>query len=115
MIYHIAHLEDFNFSKIRGIYFPAQFPQDGFIHCSTKNQVITVANKYFLNSNHLILLEIDENKLTVEVKYENLEGGQDLYPHIYGEIPFSAISQYSYFNPQPSGFTFPTDWILETQ
>lgn len=111
MIYHIAKFEEFCHSKNRGNYFPIQFPQDGFIHCSTKNQVLTVANNWFLNSTDLVLLEIDEQMLKVEVKYENLEGGQDLYPHVYGEIPISAISRYSYFVSQLSGFSFPSEWI----
>jgi len=111
MIYHIAKFEQFNISKDRGIYFPAQFPQDGFIHCSNKNQVVTVANNWFRNSTDLVLLEIDDKKLKIEVKFENLEGGQELYPHIYDEIPFLAISRYAYFVPQSSGYSFPTEWI----
>lgn len=111
MIYHIAKLKEFELSKGQGIYFPAQFLQDGFIHCSTKNQVVAVANYWFLNSTDLVLLEIDEHLLKAEVNYENLEGGQDLFPHVYGEIPLSVISRYSYFVPNLSGYSFPTDWI----
>ncbi len=111
MIYHIAKLEEFYNSKNRGSYFPIQFHQDGFIHCSTKNQVVTVANNWFKTSTDLVLLEIDQNKLMADVKYENLEGGQEFYPHVYGVIPFSAISRYSYFVPQSSGFSFPSEWI----
>ena len=111
MIYHIAKLEDFSLSMDRGSYFPGQFLQDGFIHCSTRNQVLAVANTWFLQSKNLILIEIDEQLLNVEVKYENLEGGQELYPHIYGEISLSAIPRYSFLIPQSSGFPFPTEWI----
>ncbi len=110
MIYHISTIEDFSRSKSRGRYFPLQFQQDGFIHCSTKNQVLSVANKWFLQSAGLVLLEIDEKLLKVKIKYENLEGGQEMYPHIYGEIPFMAISRYSSFIPQSTGFSFPSEW-----
>ena len=113
MIYHIARLVEFRDLKSRGSYFPTQFPQDGFIHCSTKDQVVPVANNWFKNSADLVLLEIDEHKLMVEEKYENLEGGQDIYPHIYGEIPLSAITRFAFFVSQSSGFSFPTEWIEE--
>jgi uncharacterized protein (DUF952 family) len=113
MLYHIARLEEFRVLKSRGSYIPTQFPQDGFIHCSTKEQVVPVANNWFKNSADLVLLEIDEQKLMAEVKYENLEGGQDMYPHIYGEIQFSAITRYAFFVPHSSGFSFPTEWIDE--
>lgn len=115
MIYHIAKLDEFFLSKSRGSYFPAQFLQDDFIHFSSKNQVVTVANNWFLNSTDLVLLEIDDQKLISEVKYENLEGGLDLYPHVYSEIPFSAIIRYAFFVSQSSGFSFPTEWIEENQ
>jgi uncharacterized protein (DUF952 family) len=111
MIYHIAHLEDLSLSRIRGSYFPSQYPQDGFVHCSTKNQVVSVANIWFLLSNDLVLFEIDEQLLNITLKYENLEGGLELYPHVYGEIPFSAIPRYAYFIPQSTGFSFPSEWI----
>ena len=111
MIYHIARLEDFALSMSRGGYFPGQFLQDGFIHCSTKNQVLIVANTWFLDSPNLVLLEIDEQILQADVKFENLEGGKEFYPHVYGEIPLSAISRYSFFTPLSSGFSFPSEWI----
>jgi uncharacterized protein (DUF952 family) len=111
MIYHIAKVGEFSLSTSRGSYYPGQFPQDGFIHCSTKNQVLSVANTWFLHAENLVLLEIDEQMLNIEVKYENLEGGQEMYPHIYGEIALSAIPRYSFFTPQSSGFSFPTKWI----
>ena len=111
MIYHIAKLEDFSLSTSQGSYFPGQFLQDGFIHCSTKNQVLAVANTWFLHSENLVLLEIDEQMLNNDVKLENLEGGQEMYPHIYGEISLAAIPRYSFLTPQSSGFSFPTEWI----
>jgi uncharacterized protein (DUF952 family) len=27
-----------------------------------------------------------------EVRFENLEGGEELYPHIYGELDHSAVT-----------------------
>jgi uncharacterized protein (DUF952 family) len=115
MIYHIAKFKDFSLSKSRGSYFPGQYLLDGFIHCSTKKQVLSVANTWFLKSVDLVLLEIDEQILNVTVKYENLEGGLELYPHVYGEIPISAISRYSSFVANSSGFSFPTEWIKTKQ
>lgn len=111
MIYHIAKSEDFSFAKSRGSYFPGPFLKDGFIHCSTRNQVLSVANTWFLHTDNLVLVEINEQMLNVDVIYENLEGGQELYPHIYGEISLSAIPRYSVFIPQSTGYSFPSEWI----
>jgi uncharacterized protein (DUF952 family) len=39
----------------------------------------------------LILLHIDPTRLDAKVVYENLEGGEQLFPHVYGPIPVPAV------------------------
>ena len=39
----------------------------------------------------LVLLHIDPTRLRSEVRYENLEGGESLFPHVYGAIPIGAV------------------------
>jgi uncharacterized protein (DUF952 family) len=36
-------------------------------------------------------LHIDDRRLRSEVRYENLEGGASLFPHVYGAIPIGAV------------------------
>jgi uncharacterized protein (DUF952 family) len=38
-------------------------------------------------------LEIDRTRLAAPVVEENLSGGDDLYPHIYGVLNLSAVVQ----------------------
>jgi uncharacterized protein (DUF952 family) len=38
-----------------------------------------------------VLLEIDADALAEEIRYENLDGGTELFPHAYGPIPTSAV------------------------
>lgn len=80
------------------------FPVDGFIHCSTREQVIQVANARFRGQSGLILLFIDTDKVTAEIIYENLEGGPQLFPHIYGELNTDAVVQVSDFEPAEDGY-----------
>jgi len=40
----------------------------------------------------------------VPVRYENLEGGNELFPHIYGPLPLEAISEALPFEPKPDGY-----------
>ena len=39
----------------------------------------------------LVLLEIDLARVPGEVRWENLEGGSELFPHLYGPLPASAV------------------------
>ena len=73
-------------------YTPAAYAREGFIHCSYAPQVVATANRIFRGKSDLVLLEIDPSALTCRVVDENLEGGRELYPHIYGELPVTALA-----------------------
>ena len=76
---------------------------EGFIHCSDADQVIWVANQRFRGRQDLVLLHIDSRLLDAEVRYENLEGGQQQFPHVYGPIPLSAVVDAVPFKPGADG------------
>jgi uncharacterized protein (DUF952 family) len=75
---------------------------EGFIHCSTKEQVIEVANYIFKGKEDLILLAIDESKVTPEIKYEDAGNGK-FYPHIYGPLNTDAVIKTFEFNSNKDG------------
>lgn len=90
MIYHIATLEDWNRAVATCEYFPSGYATEGFIHASKREQVNGVVSRYYQNQKGLILLEIDESKLTSVVRYE-ISTAQEEYPHIYGPIQRAAV------------------------
>jgi uncharacterized protein (DUF952 family) len=90
-IYHITSAWEAATARRSGTYVPAAFDADGFIHCSYEHQVHDVANRRFAGRSDLVLLEIDRARLTCDVVDENLEGGTDLFPHVYGPLPMSAV------------------------
>src|SRR4030095_5024613 len=85
-------------------YRPEMFLIDGFIHCSTGAQVVKVADVRFRGQRGLVLLCIDTDKITSEIRYENLEGGKELFPHIYGGINTNAVVQVAEFEPGVDGY-----------
>jgi uncharacterized protein (DUF952 family) len=40
-----------------------------------------------------VVFEIDPALLSCKVIDENLEGGIELFPHIYGRLPMSAVTR----------------------
>ena len=107
IIFHIARSEAWA-SRDPGSYRPEMFPVEGFVHCSTEDQVVKVADIRFRGQKGLVLLCIDTDKVTAEIRYENLEGGQELFPHIYGEINTDAVVEVTEFEPGAEGyFTLP--------
>jgi uncharacterized protein (DUF952 family) len=90
-LYHITSKREVQEARVKGIYIPTAFPSEGFIHCSYEHQVIATANRIFRGRGDLALLEIDPAKLDCRVVEENLEGGSELFPHIYGPLKMTAV------------------------
>lgn len=106
-IYHITPNEEWSSQFPLGTYTPANFVKDGFIHCSTKTQVQTVANRFYRGQSGLVILEINPYQLDPQVVYENLEGGSELFPHIYSLLPISAVEKvYTLFVKPDQSFDF---------
>ena len=64
---------------------------DGFIHCSTDQQLAKTLNRWYTDADEVFVAVIDEEKLTSELKWEpNFEG--ELFPHIYGPIDIGAAA-----------------------
>ncbi len=103
MILHITKRTEWQDAISTGEYRTASLRDQGFIHCSTPDQVVLVANFLFAGQSGLILLCVDEGKLNAEVRYENLEGGQQLFPHVYGSINVDAVVGVVDFEPETDG------------
>ena len=107
IIFHITGREAWDRAKTEGLYRTEMLPVDGFIHCSTREQVIQVADSRFRGRTGLVLLLIDTDKVTAEIRYENLEGGREMFPHIYGGLDIDAVVRVEEFEPGPEGFFAP--------
>lgn len=102
MIYHIATFENWNLAQKLGEYHCESLTTEGFIHCSTINQVIRVANFLFKDQTNLILLEINENEVNAQIKYEGET--DEKFPHIYGPLNLNSVVKTHSFKSQDDGF-----------
>jgi uncharacterized protein (DUF952 family) len=108
-IYHIAWMDDWMIAERQGWYEAPSLEQEGFIHCSYKDQVIDTAGRYYAGQSCLVLLEIDPEKL--QSRWVAEKSTNDVhYPHVYGRINLDAVLQVAAFEPQPDGrFIFPLE------
>lgn len=102
-LFHITTRAEAEAARGTGEYVPQAFSEDGFIHCSWRHQVAEVANRLFRGRTDLALLEIDRARVPHEVVEENLEGGAERYPHVYGPLPMSAVVAVHDFPPNADG------------
>ncbi len=63
---------------------------DGYIHMSTAQQVQETLDKHFAGQSGLVIAEAALSALGDAVKWEVSRGGA-VFPHIYGDLPLSAI------------------------
>jgi uncharacterized protein (DUF952 family) len=89
-IYHIANHKDWNEAIESGSYRVSSLASEGFVHCSTAEQLMEVADRLFSGRKDVVVLEIHPDSLPVEVKYELAPNGK-AYPHVFGEIPLQAV------------------------
>jgi uncharacterized protein (DUF952 family) len=91
LIVHITTPAEWERAQRDGAYTADSLVTQGFIHCSEPRQVEWVLGRHFQGRTGLILLHIDPSRLDADVRYENLEGGEEMFPHVYGAIPVLAV------------------------
>lgn len=102
-IFHITQRQKWENYKILGNYRSDTLDTEGFIHCSTKQQLVDVANRFYAHQQDLVLLFINSNLVQAEIRYEEAEVNQ-LFPHIYGELNLNAVFQVIDFIPEEDGY-----------
>lgn len=105
-ILHIVHKTDWEHAREAGVYTAESLTQEGFIHCSTAQQIGNTANRFYSGRRGLLLLHIDVEQLTSELRWEAADGEE--FPHIYGPLNLDAVVKVEKIEPGADGmFHYP--------
>ena len=117
MIVHITSRAAWAEARKRGQYSAPSLQSEGFIHCSTRDQVLQVANDFYRGQANLLLLCIEEDSLDSELRWEapahpkasttEPKADLSLFPHLYGELNLDAVVAAIDFNESEAGFALP--------
>ncbi|TKT56185.1 DUF952 domain-containing protein [Rhizobium sp. LC145] len=78
-------------ARQKGVFEGAEIDlRDGYIHFSTSSQARETARLHFSGATGLLLVAIEGDRLGEALKFEPSRGG-DLFPHLYGNLPLSAV------------------------
>jgi uncharacterized protein (DUF952 family) len=91
MIYHVVTKTLWQQALQQGYYEAASLATEGFIHLSKKEQVAGVLQRYYKNVPDLLLLHVDESKLTADLKYELSPSVNEEFPHLFGRLNMDAV------------------------
>ena len=90
LIYHIVLPETWERFKDEPFYEAESLAAEGFIHCSYRNQVPEVLERYYKTAERVLILHLNAHALTSELIAEP-STNREVYPHIYGKINRQAI------------------------
>lgn len=76
--------------------------QDGFIHFSTAAQLPDTLSLHFRWQADLVLLAVRSSDMGARLRWEPSRGGQ-LFPHVYGAFPMSAVAWTAPIEVAPDG------------
>jgi len=102
IILHITSWAEWEQAQAEGVYRGDTLATEGFIHCSTPDQVVEVADRAFRGRDDLVLLCITPARVQPEVRFELAPDG-GLYPHIYGPLNADAVLAVVAFPPGDDG------------
>ena len=109
-LYHLALPEEWRQARTNGVYARSTrglgLEQVGFIHASYAHQLAATYARFYGDAGPVVLLTIDPGRLEqagVAVRAEpggsTPEAGAELFPHLYGPLPLTAVLAAAPYQP----------------
>ncbi len=91
-MFHIASPEDAERLRGDGVLAPPSLEAEGFVHCSTAEQVVATTARYFEPDASLVLIELDAEADGVRgrLRWPEVYPGER-FPHLHGPLVASAV------------------------
>lgn len=102
-IFHISLPDDWEAARVDGRYRVStrgrSLADEGFIHCSFAEQVEQVMSNFYADLDQVVVMRIDPHRLCAPLVVEDLVGGGEEFPHVYGPIGLDAVIDVSTVRP----------------
>lgn len=89
-IFHLTDPMAWQSAQQRGQVTPPSLVSEGFVHCSSREQVVGTIERHFDGIDHLVLLELDADALGDDLRWEESRPGER-YPHLYRPIDLLEV------------------------
>jgi uncharacterized protein (DUF952 family) len=83
---------------------------DGYVHFSTAAQLRETLRLHFAGRADLVVFSASANGLGTALRWEPSRGGQ-LFPHLYGELPITAVGEHATISVAADGAVVLPDWV----
>jgi len=90
-IYHITTKERWANAIAKGEYEADTLASEGYMHCSTADQVAGVLERYYQGQTGLLKLKIDKARVARPLVFELAGSINEVFPHIHGPLNLDAV------------------------
>jgi uncharacterized protein (DUF952 family) len=90
-IYHITTKQRWADALDKGQYEADTLASEGYMHCSTADQVAGVLDRYYQGQTGLVKLKIQKDKVERPLVFELAGSINELFPHIHGPLNLDAV------------------------
>ena len=90
-IVHLTTLARWEAAQETGAVDAPSRASEGFIHCAFADQVGGVIERHWRGAGEIMALTLDPQALAGRLRVERSAGSGQDYPHLYGELPLSAV------------------------
>jgi len=95
-IYHITTAKEWDEAQQKGIYEADTLASEGYMHCSTEEQVQGVLERYYADRVNLVKLTINKEKVERPLIFELAGSINEVFPHIYGALNLDSVENVDY-------------------
>ncbi len=111
MIYHMTSRDEWAAAQQAREYRTESLASEGFIHCSTRAQVLAVADAFYRGRGEMLLLCINERRLTALLVWEAPAPPEQApaagdFPHIYGALNLDAVVETQTLREDSDGYAW---------
>ena len=106
-VYRLASPEEWRAAEMSGVVPLREIDRrDGYVHLSTRAQVIETANLHFADAQDLLALEIPLEAVADEVRFEMAPKRGEAFPHLYGALRRDHVRRVLRMERSGDGFAF---------
>lgn len=89
-VFHLTDPAGWEAAQRSGELVPPGFAEEGFVHCSTEEQLAGTIARHFAGVDELVLLELDQDRLGDALRWEESRPGE-VYPHVYRPLVLADV------------------------
>lgn len=91
-VFHITTPDAWADAQAAGALSPPSLAAEGFVHCSTADQLDGTLARHFASAEELLLLRLRRDLLEPELRWEEASHGGS-YPHLYRPIALNEVAE----------------------